>query len=209
MEKRLSIGALIIFILVSNVGTGICWWPFGKENESKLDKIISEYKDFEEDQNYTESMLRKIESAVRGDGKKSLTMRMAYMRLKYYKAVENQDQKTISEVSNEAESLLKGDHPLFRQAVRKADVRNFLHSLKEARYNEERSYSWPVFLITVLAGTILFFIIGLRSGDAAGLLAMPVIGAIIGGLLYHFLLIGMFYTKTIVYLDIPSVPLIA
>ena len=211
MEKRISIGVLIVFLLTSHVSLGLCWWPFGKENSNKLDKIISEYKDFEEDSDYTEKMFRKIEDSVKGDGKKSLTMRMAYMRLRYYKAVQNEDHISITEVSNEAESLLKGDHPLFRQQVRKTDVSNFLNSLKEARYNEERSYSWTAFLITVCVGAILVFILGLFSGGANGVEAVigfPVIGAILGGLLYHFLLIKMFYTKTIVYMDLPSVPIV-
>jgi hypothetical protein len=208
MEKRITVGVLIVFILISHVSLGLCWWPFGEKNGNKLDKIISEYKDFEEDSNYTESMFRKIEGSVKSDGKKSLTMRMAYMRLRYYKAIRNKDQISITKVSNEAESLLKGDHPLFRQQVRKTDVRNFLNSLKKARYNEKRSYSWTAFFITVVAITILFFIIGLFSGEVAGGIASSVIGAILGGLLYHFLLIGMFYTKTIIYMDIPSVPIV-
>lgn len=208
MEKRITIGVLIVFILISHVSLGFCWWPFGKENGNKLDKIISEYKDFEEDDNYTESMFRKIEGCVKGEGKKSLTMRMAYMRMRYYKAVQNKDQISITEVSNEAESLLKGDHPLFRQQVRKTDVRNFLNSLKEARYNEEHSYSWSAFLITVVVCTIILFFVGAYFGEAAGGIAMSVIGAISGGFLYHNLLISFFYTKTIVYMDILSVPIV-
>jgi hypothetical protein len=208
MEKRITIGILFVFILISHVALGFCWWPFGKENGNKLDKIISEYKDFEEDSNYTENMFRKIENSVKGEGKKSLTMRMAYMRLRYYKAVQNKDQISITEVSNEAESLLKGDHPLFRQQVRKTDVRKFLNSLKEARYNEKRSYSWTAFVITVVVSTILLLIVGLYFGGAAGGIAGSVFGAILGGLLYHKLLIGIFYTKTIVYTDIPLVPIV-
>ena len=209
MEKRIIIVILILIVSVSNAATGLCWWPFGKENKSELDKIISEYKDFEEDQNYTENMLKKIESALKGDGKKSLTVRMAYMRLKYYKAVQNKDQKTIRDVSNEAESLLKGDHPLFRQDVRKTNVRNFLNSLKEARYNEVHSYSWKAFILTIAIGAIIIFILSLFSGEGGAIIVSPFIGAIIGGLLYHFVLNKIFYTKIIIYLDIPIVPLIA
>jgi hypothetical protein len=203
------IGLLILFLLISSVVPGLCWWPFGKESKGKLEQAIAEYKDFEEDHNYSSGMLRKIEDTVKGDGKKSLTLRMAYMRLRYYHAVQNEDQKAIQEVSNEAESLLKGDHPLFRQQVRKTKVRGFLTSLKDARYNEKRSYSWKAFIIAVFAGAVILFIIGLLSGGMEAILALPIVGAIIGGALYHFLLIRIFYNKTIVYLDIPSVPIIA
>jgi hypothetical protein len=202
------IGILILFLLISNAVPGLCWWPFQKEGKDKLEQVIAEYKDFEEDHNYSEKMLRRIEGTVKGDGKKNLTLRMAYMRLRYYRAKENEDHKAIQEVSNEAESLLKGDHPLFRQNVRKIEVREFLNSLKEARYNEERSYSWTAFFVTCIIAAITFFIAGLMGGGIGGGTVSSVIGLIAGGFLYHFLVIYIWHIKTVNYLDIPLVPII-
>jgi hypothetical protein len=215
MKKRLMMGLLILFVSINSVVPGLCWWPFGKESKDQLEQTIAEYKDFEEDHNYSSGMLRKIEDTVKGDGKKSLTLRMAYMRLRYYQAVQNEDQKAIQEVSNEAESLLKGDHPLFRQDVRKTEVREFLAALKEARCNEERSYSWTAFIVTCLIAAILALFLSFPvavlagEGGAAAFFVLPVLGLIAGGVLYHFVIIRIWYTKTIVYLDIPSVPMIA
>jgi hypothetical protein len=212
MNQRIIFGTIIFFVAVFTTSQGIGgWWPFGDKNQDKkINELINEYKKFEKSSNYNQEMLAKIEQVVKGEGKKNMTLRMAYMRLRYYKATYNNDQTTIQKVSNEAESLLKGDHPLFREHVRQNGVENFLIQLKKARYNEKRTTNWIAVMVTC-AVCMISSIVVIRKKISKSILftLLGLVGGLIeGALIYKYIVFEFWYSTDIVYSNIPSVPLI-
>lgn len=207
MKFHFKIFLLFIIILICFPYNGSCLWPFNKDNDHNKKEIIQEYKQFEKKNDFSDEMLKKIKKALKGKGNENLTLRMAYMRLRYYEAVQNKDQSTIQEVSNEAESLLKGDHPLFRQDIREKKVRNFLSALKDARYNEKRSKNW----IAIILYVIIFIIGGVFMGRGEGI-ATWIIGGVFGLIvaitLYKWVLAHLFYKVTVEFPNLPPVPLL-
>ena len=127
------------------------------------------------------------------------------MRLRYYKAVKDEDQSEIQEVSNEAESLLKGDHPLFRQQIQEKEVKDFLLALNKARYNEKHGTSWLFLIITVsICGVIGALLrIPIYFGVPIGLIAGI---ALYFGFLMHY---NFFYKTVITFSTLPPVPLVS
>lgn len=209
MKLYCKIFLLFMMILICFPYNGSCLWPLSKNNDYDEKEIIQEYSQFEKKNDFSDEMLKTIKKAVKGKGKNNLTLRMAYMRLRYYEAVQNKDQSSIQEVSNEAESLLKGDHPFFRQDIRERKVRNFLSALKDARYNEKRSTNWN--------SLILFVIIFTTMGIIGGAVILKGIGAIIGAALgmlagiglYFGFGVNIFYKITVDYSNLPPVPFLS
>ena len=207
MKLYFRIFLLSIMMLIFFPYSGSCLWPFGKDNDYNEEEIIQEYIQFEKKSNFSDEMLKTIKKAVKGKGKKNFTLRMAYMRLRYYEAVQDKDQSSVKEVSNEAESLLKGDHPLFRQHIREKKVQDFLLALKDARYNEKRSKNWNALAIFVnvfmFIGAIAFAIKeGLKGAIGGG-----VVGIVVGLALFFLCSwFGLFYKVAVDFSDLPIVP---
>lgn len=209
MKRVLWLSVLVLIGSILLPTKGACLWPFGGDNEANIEEIIQEYKQFEKSHDYSDNMLNKIKKGVKGKGKKNLTLRMAYMRLRYYRAKEDHDQSTIQEVSNEAESLLQGDHPLFRQQIRENEVKGFLMALKEARYNEKHTTSWKALIITCIVLILVFgIVLGSFSGEPGGFLLGAGLGLILGFPAYNLIGIKFFYKITIVYCGLPPVPFV-
>jgi len=217
MKKTLWIGVFQLILLIAIPNNGICIWPFGGDDNEKIAKVeemIKEYKKFEKKGSYSDEMFKKVRKIVKGDGRKNLTLRMAYMRLRYYKATEERDQDDIQEVSNEAESLFKDDYPLFRQQIGEKEVNKFLSALKDARYNEKKRTSWWALLITCVVSILLCMIAfgaifgGMDKGGEVIPIIIIVAGLILGLLAYYFMVDKIFYTTTIEYSTIPLVPIV-
>ena len=207
MKLYFRIFILSIMILIFFPYSGSCLWPFGKDNDYNEEEIIQEYIQFQKKSNFSDEMLKTIKKAVKGKGKKNFTLRMAYMRLRYYKAIQDKDQSSIQEVSNEAESLLKGDHPLFRQHIREKKVRDFLLALKDARYNEKRSTNWNALAIFMCVFGFIGAIAGIIKAGLKGAIGGGVVGIVVGLALFFLLrVLHLFYKVTVDYSNLPLVP---
>jgi len=193
-------------VLMFFPNSGSCLWPFGKDNDYNEEEIIQEYIQFQKKSNFSDEMLKTIKKAVKGKSKKNFTLRMAYMRLRYYEAVQDRDQSSIQEVSNEAESLLKGDHPLFRQHIREKKVRDFLSALKDARYNEKRSTNWLAAIIICVVSTVICAIALGFLFKGIGAIVGAIIGIVVGISLYSMWGIDIFYKVAVEFSDLPPVP---
>jgi len=211
MKLYFRIFLLSIMMSIFFPNNGSCLWPFGKDNDYNEEEIIQEYIQFQKKSDFSDEMLKTIKKALKGKGKINFILRMAYMRLSYYKAVQDRDQTSIQKVSNEAESLLKGDHPLFRQHIREKKVRDFLLALKDARYNEKRSTNWLAFIIicvvcTAIGAIALGFLAGKIIGAGISAIAGAIIGIVGGISLYRMWGINFFYKVAVDFSDLPPVP---
>jgi hypothetical protein len=183
-------------------------WPFISKEPINIESLIKDYQISEKESNYNDQMFERIRGALGANGKNNFVIRMAFMRMSYFKAVKENDLDSIKRISNEAESLLKGNHPLFRQEIQDQKVRMFLEQLKGARYNEIRSTSWTALAIIVAIIAVLGGALGLYLGPygCIGGAILGVVGAII---LYYNIFITLWNNTSIEYfMAIPTVPML-